>query len=90
MEAFTKAHPVTLLLKGARTVIGDPEAMPEDGAQWVETLAKQLAIPPLAAYGISHRDLPAIVEKAARASSMKANPITLTPAELTAVIERSL
>jgi alcohol dehydrogenase class IV len=74
----------------ARIVTDNRDASPEDGAQWIETLARQLAIPSLAAYGISDRDLPAIVEKAARASSMKANPISLTPVELTAVIERSL
>ena len=74
----------------ARTVTGDQDAIAEDGAQWVETLAGQLAIPRLGTYGIRGRDLQGIVEKAARASSMKANPIALTPAELTAVIEHSL
>jgi alcohol dehydrogenase class IV len=85
-------HSVALERYGiiARVVTGHPDAIPEAGAQWVETLAGQLGILSLASYGISDRDLPAIVEKAARASSMKANPIVLTPAELTAVIERSL
>ncbi len=35
-------------------------------------------------------DIPALVEKAARASSMKANPVVLTPARLTQVLENSL
>lgn len=74
----------------ARILTGDPEAIPEDAAQWVESLAHQLAIPSLAAYGIGTRDIPALVEKAARASSMKANPVALTPARLTQVLENSL
>jgi alcohol dehydrogenase class IV len=74
----------------ARILTGDPEAIPEDGAQWLESLARQLAIPQLAAYGVGTRDIPALVEKAARASSMKANPVVLTPARLTQVIENSL
>ncbi len=74
----------------ARILTGDPEAIPEDGAQWVQSLAHKLAIPQLAAYGIGTRDIPALVEKAARASSMKANPVVLTPARLTQVIENSL
>jgi alcohol dehydrogenase class IV len=74
----------------ARILTGDPEAIPEDAAQWVESLAGQLAIPSLAAYGVGTRDIPALVEKAARASSMKANPVVLTPARLTQVLENSL
>jgi alcohol dehydrogenase class IV len=74
----------------ARIVTGDPNATPEKGARWVQALAKQLAIPTLAAYGIRERDVPELVEKAGRASSMKANPVSLTPVELATVIERSL
>ncbi len=74
----------------ARILTGNPQATPEDGAQWVDSLARQLAIPQLTAYGIGSRDIPALVEKAARASSMKANPVVLTPARLTQVLENSL
>lgn len=74
----------------ARILTGDQKATPEDGAQWVETLTKRCAIPRLGTYGISGRDLSQLVEKAARANSMKANPIPLMPAEMTAVVEASL
>jgi alcohol dehydrogenase class IV len=74
----------------ARILTGDPEAIPEDGAEWVQSLVHQLSIPSLATYGIGTRDIPALVEKAARASSMKANPVVLTPDRLTQVIENSL
>jgi alcohol dehydrogenase class IV len=74
----------------ARLLTGDPEAIPEDGTHWVESLVHKLSIPSLSAYGIGTRDIPALVEKAGRASSMKANPVTLTPARLARVIENSL
>ncbi len=94
IEALRDDHPQSPALERyraiARILTGDPEAIPEDAAQWVQSLARQLAIPSLTAYGIGTRDIPALVEKAARASSMKANPIVLTPARLTQVIENSL
>ena len=74
----------------ARILTGDQNGDPEDGAQWVEQLTERLAIPPLSTYGIGSGDLPDLAQKAARASSMKANPIALTPAEMMAVVERSL
>ena len=74
----------------ANVVIASEDAIPEDLAGWVRVIQKDLAIPPLSAYGICGSDVPQLVEKAARASSMQANPIALTPAELTSVIENSL
>jgi len=74
----------------ARILTKNDDATPEDGAQWIGGLTKQLAIPPLSAYGVTSADAPELAAKAARANSMKANPIALSPAELTAVLEHSL
>jgi alcohol dehydrogenase class IV len=74
----------------ARILTNDPGAIPEDGAEWVGGLTSRLAIPSLASYGIRRQDVPELAAKAGRANSMKANPITLTTAELTATIESSL
>ena len=74
----------------ARILTKDTEATPEDGAEWVTRLTIQLAIPSLACYGIRAGDVPELAGKACRANSMKANPIALTEAELTATIENSL
>lgn len=74
----------------AGILTGRADATAERGASWVEDLTKRLQIPPLRAYGIAGSDLAPLAEKAARASSMKANPVALTPAELRAVVERSL
>jgi alcohol dehydrogenase class IV len=53
---------------------------------WLDALRRDLEVPPLGAWGIGAADVPALVENAARASSMKANPIVLTPEELTAIL----
>ncbi len=74
----------------ASIVTGDRQASPEDGAQWVEALVRRLSVPQLATWGIRDCHVPELVTKAARASSMKANPIALTASELTAVLEQSL
>ena len=70
----------------ARWLTGNDEAKPEDGVQWVQSLCLDLDVPPLRKWGIFEADLPGIVEKAARASSMQANPLPLTGEELLAVV----
>lgn len=74
----------------ARLLTGRASARAEDGARWVMELCGELGIPPLGNYGITAPDIPALVEKGAQASSMKANPLALLPAELTEVVGRAL
>jgi alcohol dehydrogenase class IV len=76
--------------QAARLLTGDAAAAPEDGAGWLEVLGVSLAIPPLSRYGVMAEALGEIVSKAERASSMQGNPIHLTTAELTAILERAL
>ncbi|HEY2013183.1 MAG TPA: iron-containing alcohol dehydrogenase, partial [Bryobacteraceae bacterium] len=66
----------------ARVLTGSPQATAEDGVRWTAQLCRKLEIPPLGAYGVGAGDIPDLVEKAAKASSMKANPIVLAPEEL--------
>jgi alcohol dehydrogenase class IV len=70
----------------ARLLTGRENASAEDGIRWVRALCAELKIPPLRAWGIGQSDLPGVVENAARASSMKANPLPLTAEELQAVL----
>ncbi|MCS7001739.1 MAG: iron-containing alcohol dehydrogenase, partial [Dehalococcoidia bacterium] len=73
----------------AQLLTGEESAEPEDGAAWVEQLTAELEIPPLAAYGIGETDMAPLVDKAARASSMKGNPIALSPEELREILLRA-
>jgi alcohol dehydrogenase class IV len=74
----------------ARILTGEPAAAAEDGARWVANICGKLEIPPLRVYGIADAHVPLLVENAAKASSMKANPIVLSPDELREVLTRAL
>jgi alcohol dehydrogenase class IV len=74
----------------ARLLTGQPEARAGDGVNWVRELCRELHIPPLSAYGITPADVPLLVQKAAVASSMKANPLPLTAEELTETLAEAL
>lgn len=74
----------------AEIVTGDAQAASEDGVRWVAALCRRLEIPPLRTYGISTGDISGIAQKAARASSMKGNPVALTDDELAEIVARAL
>ncbi len=74
----------------ARLLTGRSEACVEDGIEWVRELCAEVRIPALRRWGITREVLPEVVEKAAKASSMQANPLTLTKQELLAVMEAAL
>ena len=87
MRARVPQHPALERYAAiARLLTGRNEASAEDGIDWVHALCAELNIPPLRTWGITEADLPGVVEKAARASSMQANPLPLTPQELLAVV----
>jgi alcohol dehydrogenase class IV len=74
----------------ARILTARPEATADAGFEWVRELVKDLRIPGLSSYGIKQDHVAELVEKSAKASSMKANPIVLTPEELAEIIEHAL
>ncbi len=74
----------------AQLLTGDSRATTDDGVVWVSELCASLEIAPLRAYGVKPSHFPALVEKAAAASSMKGNPILLSRSELREILERCL
>lgn len=58
-------------------------------AETLEDWTRRLALPRLSAYGIGPADFPRIVANS-RGSSMKTNPIVLTDAELSSILEARL
>jgi alcohol dehydrogenase class IV len=74
----------------ARLVTGRGGASAEDGVAWARELVKDLQVPGLGSYGIKEEHVPDVVEKAGKASSMKANPIVLTREELAETLRRAL
>jgi len=74
----------------ARLVTGNQDSVAGDGVAWVQALCRDLQVPSLAFYGIGIADIPLVVEKAARSSSMKGNPLTLTHPELEHILRLAL
>lgn len=74
----------------AQLLIGKGAATADEGVEWVRQLVADLQIPPLRTYGIRTEHIAEIVTKAANASSMKANPIVLTPEELAETLHLAL
>ena len=73
----------------AQILTGNEEASALDGVTWVRELCEALHIPALAAYGMTQDDWPAVIEKSAVASSMKANPIQLAPDEMREILAKA-
>ena len=76
--------------EAARLLTGRAGATAEDGAVWLAELVASLDVPRLAAYGVTAAEVPAVVEKARRASSMQGNPVVLTDAELAGALGAAL
>ena len=74
----------------AAILTGRSGAAPDDGVRWLADLCRRLEIPGLRAYGVTEAHIPDLIAKAARASSMKGNPIVLTDEELRAIASRAL
>ncbi|GMU11274.1 iron-containing alcohol dehydrogenase [Corallococcus caeni] len=69
---------------------GQSNARAEDGIAWVKDLVHAVRIQGLRDMGLTDAAVPGLVVKARAASSMKGNPLPLTDAELTTLVERSM
>jgi alcohol dehydrogenase class IV len=76
--------------QAARILTGRSDAGATDGVAWVTELVSELGVPPLSRYGMTRVDIAEAVEKAARASSMKANPVSLSAGQLRDILAQSL
>jgi alcohol dehydrogenase class IV len=74
----------------ARLVSGEAAATAESGIEWVRKLVGDLKIPGLGHYGLKREHVAQLVVKASQSSSMKANPVALSPDELAGALERAL
>ncbi|WP_164016866.1 iron-containing alcohol dehydrogenase [Pyxidicoccus trucidator] len=91
LRARAPEHPaVPRFQEVAVLLTGRPDARAEEALAWVEDLCAALRVPGLGRYGLTAAEVPALVAKAKAASSMKANPLVLTDAELTEIATRSM
>ncbi len=91
LRARAPGHPtVGRYADVARWLTGRDGASAEEGIGFLADLVRDLGVPGLASYGARAADAPLLAERARAASSMKANPIALTEAELTEIVVRAL
>ena len=74
----------------AQFLLFDRTAMAQDAMDWIGATSDQFGIPGLSAYGVRADDFDEIVAKSSASSSMKGNPIELTPVELTEILRAAL
>jgi len=72
------ACPTILRFEEVRHIVGD-----------LAELGRALGVKPLRELGVRRAEFPVIIEKAAAASSMKGNPVPLTPAQLGEILEQA-
>ncbi len=89
-ERAPESPSLAAYVEAARILTGDPSARSSDCADFVSDLCSRLGLPGLSAYGIKAKDLSVIADKAAKASSMKGNPVELTKAELMDILAKAL
>jgi alcohol dehydrogenase class IV len=94
LEALRRRAPESRALgrydEVARLLTGKPHASAADGIVWIAALCRRFEIPALSAYGVTAADVPLLARRAAEASSMKGNPISLTREELEEIIGRAI
>lgn len=73
-----------------RLLTGRADAAVDDAIAWIHRLSAKFGVLPLERIGVRASDKPAIIEKAARASSMKGNPIRLRADELEEILELAM
>jgi alcohol dehydrogenase class IV len=74
----------------ARILTGKVSACAEEAVGWLRELGEELGVPGLSGYGVGEGDIPRVVEKARRASSMQGNPIVLAEEELGEVLREAM
>ena len=74
----------------AAILTGRHDADKNDLNDWFREFYKDLPVRLLCDYGITENDIPIIVEKAEKSSSMKGNPVELTRDEMTEILLNAL
>jgi alcohol dehydrogenase class IV len=94
VSALTKRESQSDLLRRydeiGRILCGDQKCRANDAVAWTQEICNSLRIPPLSQYGLARSDFPEVIQKAAVASSMKANPVELSADEIQEILARAL
>ncbi len=84
------SHPALQKYDEAARLLDPDVQSADDLPAWIDWIQADLQVPRLSAYGIRPSDVPSLCEKAARASSMKGNPIQLSISDLESILLAAL
>lgn len=73
----------------ARILTAEADASADQGVAWLRSLCDRLGVGGLSNYGFTLDQSPDLIAKSIRSSSMRGNPIELTPQELEAILEQA-
>ena len=94
LEALREREPTSDAIpryaKVAKLLSRNSSATAADAVTWLRRLVSDLDIPGLATYGVASEHLAELAEKASAASSMRGNPIELTPEEIESIVAEAL
>jgi alcohol dehydrogenase class IV len=94
LRALRARHPEAPALRRfarlAHLLTGDATAPAERAIEQVAALRRDLRIPPLRHYGMTAAHFGEVADAAARASSMRGNPVTLAPDDLHEILRLAL
>jgi len=74
----------------ARILTKNSAARACDAVVWIQQLCGTFGLPGLRTYGLTEHNMPTVVAKAKKASSMKGNPIALHDQELVTILEQAI
>lgn len=86
-ERKPEADALEKLAELARQFTGRTDVEAEAAIDAAAELVRVTGIPSLSGYGLREKDIPELVQQAAKASSMKGNPVDLTESELTEILK---
>jgi len=93
LRALRERDPDSASLHAYREVAvmltADVACEPEDGAAWVRELCTAMSIPTLKELGVERADFGLLADQAAKAGSMRGNPVELTRDELIGILEKA-
>lgn len=90
LRTATAEASIARFVEVARILTDDDTATVDAGTTWIRSLSRDLGVRGLAAYGMTERDIDTIVPMAARASSMKGNPVPLPETTLASILRDAL
>lgn len=74
----------------ARLLTRKDRARPIDAVHWIQEISRYFGIPSLSRYGVTLEAVPDLIQRGAAASSMKGNPIELTPDEMKEILLKAV